>query len=158
MITYDRLYEIIAANDGETRGDLADAIMAEIREPESVDKTLSTEYAGHMTTTTSTAAVTTIVNPNPQSVALGVAVLSLIMAQTVDRPHLQSAIQTVQFDKDNGVSLLMKDGGTRQHLANALRLGGPKDVERFPVPGIGNAFSRSGEIHGVFVRIWSVNE
>lgn len=38
MITYDRLYEIIAANDGTTRGDLADAIWAEIGPPKRESK------------------------------------------------------------------------------------------------------------------------
>lgn len=109
-------------------------------------------------TTTSTAAVTTIVNPNPQSVALGVAVQNVILAQIVDRPHLQNGIQTIQYDQDNGVSLLVKDGGIRQHLANTLRLGGPKDVVKYPVPGVGVGYAREGEILGVIVRVWSVNE
>jgi hypothetical protein len=112
-----------------------------------------------MTTTTSVAAVSTIVNPNPQSVALGVAVQNVILAQIVDRPHLQNGIQTIQYDQDNGVSLLVKDGGIRQHLANALRLGGPKDVERTVVPGTGIVgYAREGKILGVVVRVWSVVE
>lgn len=109
-----------------------------------------------MTTTTSTASVTTIVNPNPASVALGVATMSLILAMIVDRPHLRDAILSIQFDVERGVGILVKDAGTRQHLANTVRLGHRMDVEEFAVKGIGKGFARTGEINGQDVTIWNI--
>lgn len=155
MITYDRLYELIKDNDGTTRGDLADAIMAEIRAEENVDNVLSSVYAGHMTTT-STASVTTIVNPNPASIALGVAVQNLILASIVDRPHLRDGITDINWNVERGVGVLVKDGGIRQHLANAVKVGGVKDVTEFAVRGIGTGYAREGELLGVKVTIWNI--
>jgi hypothetical protein len=109
-----------------------------------------------MTTTTSTAAVTTIVNPNPASVALGVAVQNLILASVVDRPHLRDGITDINWNVERGVGVLVKDGGIRQHLANAVKVGGPKDVSEFAVRGIGTGYAREGELLGVKVTIWNI--
>lgn len=154
--SYDQLYEIIKENDGDTRGVLADAIWAEMNHPESVDNELSSVYAGHMTTQ-STASVTTIVNPNPASVALGVAVQSLILASIVDRPHLRDGITDINWNNERGVGVLVTDAGVRQHLANAVRVGSPKDKPtKYNVHGIGTGYAREGELLGVKVTIWNI--
>jgi hypothetical protein len=153
--SWDELYEIIKENDWDTRGMLASAIWKGINPPEGVDNVLSSVYAGHMTTT-STASVTTIVNPNPASVALGVTVQSLILAMIVDRPHLRDGITDINYNVERGVGVLVKDAGIRQHLANTVKVGEPKDVTEYKVAGLGTGYAREGELLGVKVTIWNL--
>lgn len=94
----------------------------------------------------------TLVNVHTTSVATGQAVIGLILAQAFERDHLRSNIQSFQYDSDFGVGILMKDAGSRQHLASALgfdrAISAIKDGNRT----IGAA--RKGHLLGVQVTVW----
>lgn len=100
-----------------------------------------------------------LVNADPADPGTGYAIIGLVMAQAnkPSRTHLHGSVLSFQYDQERGIGILVRDAGARQHLANALHLGSPKNVEEFritsPVPGKG--FARTGVIEGIAVRIWN---
>jgi hypothetical protein len=96
----------------------------------------------------------TIVNSDPANILTGVSIQLAIVSEAQRRPHLMDGISTVQWNRDNGVSVLVNDAGIRQHLANAL--GFEPKVEEYGIRELGTGFARTGEMAGVPVMIWNV--
>jgi hypothetical protein len=100
-----------------------------------------------------------LVNVDPADPGTGYAIIGLVMAQAhkPGRTHLHGSVLSFQYDQERGIGILVRDAGARQHLANSLGLGTPKDVEEFritsPIPGTG--YARNGEIEGIAVKIWN---
>lgn len=95
----------------------------------------------------------TVVNPDPSNAVTGAAVVSLIVAEAARRPHLVDAIQGLSYSPGR-VGVIMRDAGTRQHLANALGFG--PDVHEGKARREGKPYMRSGEMVGIEVNVWNV--
>jgi hypothetical protein len=96
----------------------------------------------------------TLVNADPANVGTGAAVMSLIVAEATRRPHLAEAIESIQYDVNRGVGVLVNDAGARQHLANALGFEGR--TFDFRLHGVGTGISRGGVMAGVQVTVWNI--
>lgn len=97
------------------------------------------------------------VNVDPSDIATGQSVVNFIVAQaTAARRarHLERKIQSIQFDREKGVGVLVDDDGARQHLANALKFD-PK-VTKLRPRREGTPYCRTGTIFGIEVTIWNV--
>jgi hypothetical protein len=110
--------------------------------------------------TTQTNSPMYLVNVDPADAGTGYAIIGLVIAQAnkPSRTHLHNSVLSFRFDSERGVGILVRDAGARQHLANALRLGGPKDVDesRLTFEGVrGVGYFRSGTIEGIPVQIWN---
>lgn len=112
-----------------------------------------------MTTTINDHMPLYLVNADPADPLTGYMIIGLVMAQAnkPSRTHLHGSVLSFQYDQERGIGILVRDAGARQHLANALALGSPKDVNEFritsPIPGTG--YARYGEIEGITVKIWN---
>lgn len=111
-----------------------------------------------MTTTTNSPMY--LVNVDPADAGTGYAIIGLVIAQVnkPSRTRLHGALLSFQFDSEHGVGILVRDAAARQHLANALRLGGPKDVTetRLTYQGVkGTGYFRDGTIEDIPVKIWN---
>jgi hypothetical protein len=101
-----------------------------------------------------------LVNSDPADPGTGYAIIGLVMAQAnkPKRTHLHGCVLSFQYEQERGIGILVRDAGARQHLANALALGTPKDVDSKPLTfdGVrGTGHFRSGVIEGIKVKIWN---
>lgn len=110
--------------------------------------------------TTTTNAPLYLVNADPADPCTGYAIIGLVMAASnkPGRTHLHGSVLSFQYDQERGIGILVKDAGARQHLANSLGLGEPKDVDSQALTfnGVrGTGYFRSGVIEGIPVKIWN---
>jgi len=105
---------------------------------------------------TSTLATAILKNIDAENATTGVAVMALIMAEANRREHLAGAVQSVQWDRTRGIGVLVDDAGHRQHLANALSLGVPKDIFQVTMRGLGHGEGRQGVFAGFHVTVWNM--
>lgn len=99
-----------------------------------------------------TATTNAPVNVEPTASVTGAAVLAVVLAQAARREHLVDAIQSFVWDRESGLSIVVRDAGERQHLANAL--GFPQGVENLILPR-DYAQARRGVILDTPVTIWN---
>lgn len=104
-----------------------------------------------MTTTISTAVLKNIRSENATT---GIAVASLIMAEANRREHLAGGVQSIQWDRDRGIGVLVDDEGQMLHLSNALDL--PSDVSKTRMGALGTGLGRTGTFAGYKVTVWYV--
>lgn len=93
-------------------------------------------------------------NVDPNRITSGMAVASLIAAEAERREDIK--VQSVQYDRDRGIGVLVEDAGDRQHLAAALGLNTRGRTTTFRVSGIGVGEGRSGEMLGYKVTVWNL--
>jgi hypothetical protein len=99
-----------------------------------------------------------LVNADTSDPLAGHAVMGRIIAAAAapGRTHTRNAIVSIQFQGGRGVGVLMKDAGTRQHLANALGLPGRVLESRTAIDGVPVVgYFREGEMDGINVQIWN---
>lgn len=111
-----------------------------------------------MTTKTNSPVVRSIyqVNPEPADVVSGAALLTYIVSVAARREHLRDSVLSIQFDRVRGIGILVKDAGSREHLANAL--GMPRDAGSYKEnrTNVGTGMARVGTIECVEVWIWNL--
>lgn len=92
------------------------------------------------------------VNVEATAALTGNAALAIVLAQAARRPHLIDAIQSFVWDRESGLSIIVRDAGERQHLANAL--GFPAEVHRL-ILARDYVSARRGTLLDVEVTIWN---
>lgn len=109
---------------------------------------------------TTTLAEAVLKNVDSRSIGTGLAVAQVIVQEAErDRrsgTHLKGKIQSVQYDRDRGIGILVVDEGARQHLAAALGFNTRGRPVNFRLNGIGAGRGRTGEMFGYQVTIWNV--
>lgn len=106
-----------------------------------------------MSTTPSTREHLTLVNPDAESLTIGIAVMSMISAQAANRHPLAKAITSIQWDEGRGVGVLVRDAGARQHLAACL--GFEKTITQHRTQ-FGMGAKRQGHMLGIPVTVWNI--
>ena len=108
----------------------------------------------------STLASAILKNVDTRSIGTGLAIANVIVQEAErDRSsgtHLRGKIQSVSYDRDRGIGILVDDEGARQHLAAALGFNIKGRPVNYRLAGIGNGRGRTGEMHGFQVTIWNV--
>jgi hypothetical protein len=108
-----------------------------------------------MTTTLATAVLRNIDTENATS---GVAVAALIMAEANRREHLNGGVESIAWNRTEGIGVLVDDEGQMIHLSNALGLdlvvGKVKNYNSGGTPG--NGFGRRGTFAGYRVTVWYI--
>lgn len=112
-----------------------------------------------MTKTPSSLSETVLKNIETQDANTGMAVANLIMAQVnADRRrlHLAGGVQSVQWDRQRGIGLLMNDAGQMIHLANLLSLTATMVPRAIDGGRRGVGRGRTGTFAGHTVTVWYV--
>jgi hypothetical protein len=107
-------------------------------------------------TKTSTLSTTILKNVSTENATSGIAVAALIMAEANRRQHLAGGVQSIQWDRANGVGVLVDDEGQMIHLANALSLTVRMVPRKIDGGKQGVGHGRTGEFAGHLVTVWYV--
>lgn len=109
---------------------------------------------------TTTLAEAVLKNVDSRSIGTGLAVAQVIVQEAErDRQsgtHLKGAIQSVSYDRDRGIGILVNSEGARQHLAAALGFNTKGRPVNYRTNGLGTGKGRTGEMLGYQVTIWNV--
>jgi hypothetical protein len=107
-----------------------------------------------MTTTLADAVLKNVKSENATS---GVAVAGLIMAEANRREHLAGGVKSVEWNRENGIGVLVDDEGQMEHLSNALSLPrSVRTVKNYNSGTPGHGLGRSGVFAGYNVIVWYI--
>lgn len=95
-------------------------------------------------------------NVDTRSIATGLAVANVIVAEAERREHLEGKILSVQYERERGIGILVSNAGERQHLAAALGFNTRGRTKQYKVSGIGVGEAREGQMLGYTVSIWNL--
>jgi hypothetical protein len=107
-------------------------------------------------TKTSTLHTAVLKNVAVQNATSGVAVANLIMSEANRREHLAGGVQSIQWDRANGIGVLVDAEGQMIHLANALSLTVRMVPRKIDGGRLGIGHGRTGELAGHKVTVWYV--
>lgn len=113
-----------------------------------------------MATKQTTLSTAVLKNVDTRSIGTGLALANVIVQEAErDRAsgtHLKGKIQSVQYDRDRGIGILVVDEGARQHLAAALGFNVKGRPVSYRLAGVGAGKGRTGTMNGYPVTIWNV--
>jgi len=107
---------------------------------------------------TSTLAEAILKNVDTENATSGVAVAGLIMAEANRREHLAGGVQSVAWNRTEGIGVLVDDEGQMEHLSHALGLNVVLEkVKNYNAGGQpGNGYGRRGTFGGYRVTVWYI--
>lgn len=105
---------------------------------------------------TSTLHQAVLKNVQTRNIGTGLALANIIVSEAERRTDMEGKIQSAQYDRDRGIGILVKDEGTRQHLANALGFNTKGRPSQYKVNG-STGYGRKGQMFGYDVTIWNVD-
>lgn len=107
---------------------------------------------------TSTLAEAVLKNIDTENATSGVAVAGLIMAEANRREHLNGGVESIAWNRTEGIGVLVDDEGQMIHLSNTLGLNTCTErVKNYNSGGRpGNGYGRSGVFAGYRVTVWYI--